>query len=317
MNLEDLSRLQNAFDQSRGIADLPYPKGEAAGDTLARLEYAVIGLMGEVGEIANLVKKARRERALGVDVSGQLSPALSGEVADVLSYLLKLASEAQIDFSHAYLAKMCRNAHRFHSKVGPSTITIAGPPGSGKTSVVSALAPLVGADRIYIERPENNPFLDRLDRPSTQFDASASQGWFLNAIAKFVGVSKGSPLVLDQDPTAIALVYGGLLHDRGELSRTGFEEHIGALLNLEIDAADQLNGRLVLLLDAPPAVLAWRCAQKPRTPLDKTFLGLVRERFISTFAGLPNVITINADRPLADVTNDVAVIATRILPGKL
>lgn len=314
MNLEDLSRIQSSFDQSRGIADLPYAKGQAMEDTLARLEYAVIGLIGEVGEIANLIKKARRGQALDVDESGHLTSELSAEVADVLSYLLKLAAQGDINPSQAYLEKMCRNAHRFHAKLRPATITIAGPPGSGKTTIATALSDIIGAESIYIERPSDNPFLDRLDVLSTQFDAGASQGWFLDTIASFVRKSVASAVVLDQDPTAIALVYGGLLHDRGYLSSTDYQQHLSALLSLEIDAAARLNGRVVLLLDAPPSQLALRCSQK-HTPLDETFLGMLRERFISTFADLPNVIRIDADRGVGEVMDEVTDIASRTLTG--
>lgn len=316
MTLEDITRLQRAFDKSRGIADLPFPEGEATGNALARLEYAVIGLMGEVGEIANLVKKARRGLARGLGDGRPLLPELSEEVADVLSYLLKIAAEAGIDPSGAYLAKMCRNAHRFiRANAVPAAISIAGPPGSGKTSVADALTHVIGNDRVYLERFEDNPFLDRLDRPSARFNASANQTWFLDSIARFVGLSEGPLLVLDQDPTAIALVYGALLHDRGDLPRASFDEHLRALLDLEINAADRLNGRLVLLLDAPAAVLAARCAQKSGVQLDEAFLGLVRERFTSTFADLPNVVTVDADRPLGEVTTDVTAIVRGVLSG--
>jgi thymidylate kinase/NTP pyrophosphatase (non-canonical NTP hydrolase) len=316
MKLEDLSRFQSAFDKSRGIADLPYAKGQAMDDALSRLEYGVIGLIGEVGEIANLIKKARRGQALGLGENKQLTSELSGEVADALSYLLKLAAEGGINPSKAYLEKMCRNAHRFHANSRPATITIAGPPGSGKTTVASSLSNVVGAESIYIERPANNPFLDRLDSLSTQFDAGASQGWFLKTIAKFVHESVAWPLVLDQDPTAIAVVYGGLLHDQGYLTSADYEQHLGALLTLEIDAAARLNGRVVLLLDAPPSQLASRCLQK-RTPLDEAFLGTLRERFLATFADLPNVVMIDTDRALAEVMDEVTDVASRVLASKL
>jgi deoxyadenosine/deoxycytidine kinase len=148
------------------------------------------------------------------------------------------------------------------SKAVPSAISIAGPPGVGKTSIARALGPLVGGGRVYLEHFEDNPFLDRLDRPSARFDASASQAWFLDSIARFIRVGEGPLLIFDQDPTAIALVYGALLNERGALPPARFEEHLGALLDLEINAADRLNGRLVVLLDASPSILAERCANK-------------------------------------------------------
>jgi thymidylate kinase/NTP pyrophosphatase (non-canonical NTP hydrolase) len=279
-------------------------------DTLSRLEYSAIGLMGEVGEIANLIKKARREQALGLEESRKLTSELPGEVADVLAYLLKLAGNGGIKPTQAYLEKMCHNAHRFYSKSRPATITIAGPPGSGKTTLASALSEVMGPECIYIERPSENPFLDRLDSLAPQFDAGASQGWFLDTIANFVHESTDSIVILDQDPTAIALVYGRLLYDQGFLSSTGYEQHLSALLSLEIDAAARLNGRVVLLLDAPPSQLALRCLQKSM-PLDESFVGTLRERFISTFANLPNVIRIDTDRAIEEVVNEVTEITSR------
>ena len=44
-------------------------------------------------------------------------------------------------------------------------IVVEGPIGSGKTSLAHVLAQHVGGEELF-ERPEENPFLERLDRKS-------------------------------------------------------------------------------------------------------------------------------------------------------
>lgn len=63
-----------------------------------------LGLSGEVGEVANVVKKLHRD--------GHAS-GLGAELADVLTYLLLLADEADVDIVAAYRAKVVVNEGRF------------------------------------------------------------------------------------------------------------------------------------------------------------------------------------------------------------
>jgi thymidylate kinase/NTP pyrophosphatase (non-canonical NTP hydrolase) len=312
MRIDELLRLQRCFDESRGIANLP-EADSGSGDRLGRLEYALIGLTGEVGEIANVIKKARRERAMGMTQSADIPVGLGEEIADVLSYLLKLADQAGVDPATAYLTKMARNAHRLWRRDGvASTITVSGPPGVGKTTVVTALAPHFASDGVYFEHFENNLFLRPIDGPSLDFDAAKSQLWFLNEMISFVTSSKRSRLLLDQDPTAIVLVYSQLLLDQGMLSKAEFDDQLATLLELEIDQSLKLAGRTVILLDASPATLAIRGDMKGGPALSKAFLESTRQRFLSFFAGLPNAVTVDADRPLEQVLTDVrASIASR------
>jgi thymidylate kinase/NTP pyrophosphatase (non-canonical NTP hydrolase) len=313
MTIEQLLRLQLAFDQSRGFTNLPHGDLASCDDPLPRLEYSLIGLTGEVGEIANIIKRARRNQAQGIFVDSAPLPDLREEVADVLSYLLKLAQQANIDLTRAYLVKMCRNAHRFRRGGNtPRAVAICGPPGVGKTTIVQELGSELPEGSAYLERFEENVLLDRIDDPSGGFDADGSQRWFLETMASFIDANE-RPILLDQDPTAIALVYSQMLFDRTLLSSKAFEAHLARLLELEVNRAETLAGRLVILLDAPPATLAQRCQEKVGPTLNSDLLSNLRERFMAIFSGLPNVVKVATDRPLESVVTDIRVIMKNVL----
>lgn len=66
-----------------------YPEnGEAS---TAAINYCILGLVGEAGEIANSFKKAIRDEN-GI-VTGEKAKALAAELGDVLWYAANLASE--------------------------------------------------------------------------------------------------------------------------------------------------------------------------------------------------------------------------------
>jgi NTP pyrophosphatase (non-canonical NTP hydrolase) len=71
-----------------------------------RVAYA-LGLVGEAGEVANVVKKVQRD---GDAYDGE---GLGPELADVLTYLLLLADEAGVDLVAEYRAKAAVNEARW------------------------------------------------------------------------------------------------------------------------------------------------------------------------------------------------------------
>lgn len=71
------------------------------------IAYA-LGLAGEVGEVANLVKKVARDGHAPVDGEG-----LGAELADCLTYLLLLADEAGVDIVQEYAHKRKVNEARW------------------------------------------------------------------------------------------------------------------------------------------------------------------------------------------------------------
>jgi NTP pyrophosphatase (non-canonical NTP hydrolase) len=79
----------------------------ARSDVPLFMHYA-LGLIGEAGEVANVVKKLNRD-----GYTADRYADLGAELADVLIYLLLLADEVDIDIVEAYRAKRQRNIERW------------------------------------------------------------------------------------------------------------------------------------------------------------------------------------------------------------
>jgi NTP pyrophosphatase (non-canonical NTP hydrolase) len=103
MNLEQLIRLQYEFDTNHGWN----PDKDVPAAVFQAVENDLIGIIGEIGEFANVVKKIRLETNLdpGCDIADQLksnSGKLSEELVDALIYLIRLAGHLNIDMEQAY-----------------------------------------------------------------------------------------------------------------------------------------------------------------------------------------------------------------------
>lgn len=311
MTLFELARLQRVFDLSRGFADLPFAQGMTIAEDaeiLGKLEFALIGLTSEVGEVAGILKRARRESAQSGHIDAEIHARLESESADVLAYIFKLVTVANIDLEAAYLSKTALNAHRFRwQRSGQShVLSLCGPPGSGKTSVARQLTTAdSGNFDVYVEQFDKNPFLGDIQDRDTAFDADQSQRWFLSKMDGFLGKCSDVNVVLDQDPTAIVAVYSALLRDQGRLTRDSMIDHLSRLVEMEARRATTLAGRRVVLLDAPAPVLAQRCMSKFGSLPDERFLDDLRSRFAAIFGQLPNVTILDAAQPLSDVVAQV------------
>lgn len=69
--------------------------------TWDQVTHMTLGLAGEAGEVANLVKKVNR----GSDHLSRMRPDLALELADVLTYTLNLAACLNIDLEEALATK--------------------------------------------------------------------------------------------------------------------------------------------------------------------------------------------------------------------
>jgi NTP pyrophosphatase (non-canonical NTP hydrolase) len=114
MNLADLVLLQNQFDAKHGWN----PDKGVPTAIFRAIQGDLIGILGEVGEFANIVKKVALET--DHDPASDLAALLkarhgdfSEELVDALIYLIRLASHLDIDMEQAYLDKLNVNEQRF------------------------------------------------------------------------------------------------------------------------------------------------------------------------------------------------------------
>ena len=82
-----------------------------------------LALVGEVGEVAELVQWLPADEAGGTAEGSRLRARLGDELADVLLYLVRLADVAGVDLAGAAAAKLTANERRFlpeaHRGVAP------------------------------------------------------------------------------------------------------------------------------------------------------------------------------------------------------
>ncbi|MGD8214471.1 hypothetical protein [Aestuariimicrobium sp. Y1814] len=107
MQLNEMVAMQREFDERRSTTfdwSRPYSSQD-----FGALVHNVLALAGEVGELANLVKKLDRGD-LSFDALMSNAP---GELADIFIYTLKIAYQGNIDLETAFLAKLSFNAQRF------------------------------------------------------------------------------------------------------------------------------------------------------------------------------------------------------------
>jgi deoxyadenosine/deoxycytidine kinase/NTP pyrophosphatase (non-canonical NTP hydrolase) len=291
--LRVLQQLQEAFDCDRGL------NFEQASSSELRM-FSGLALAGEVGELANALKKAQRADWLGDDPELHIQRAIA-ETGDVLAYLLKLATSLGVDLTEVYLNTMSDNCLRFRpraARVGGVLLTIAGPTGSGKTTIARALS----TDHpTLLEDVSNNPHLEALLTNNPKFNAYENQRWFLSRVEEFVGAAdSNTTTVLDQEPLAIVRAYARMFRDTKQLSNDDYNSLLIDLLQLESRLARWTGGRTVIFLDAPAKVLRERAALRgdPAVPTDEWFEN-VRRYFADLRSHVPS--------PTVIATNDLSI----------
>lgn len=114
MNLDQLIRLQHQFDAKHGWN----PDKEVPSAVLRAIQGDLIGILGEVGEFANIVKKLALEtdHDHDTDLADLLKlrrGELREELVDAFIYLMRLASHLDVDIEQGYLDKLKINEQRF------------------------------------------------------------------------------------------------------------------------------------------------------------------------------------------------------------
>jgi NTP pyrophosphatase (non-canonical NTP hydrolase) len=85
-----------------------YPK------RLSNLEYPTLGLTGEAGEVANIVKKIQRD--FGGEITEEIRAKLKDELGDVLWYISACADELNLTLAEIAEYNVEKLAKRHHGK---------------------------------------------------------------------------------------------------------------------------------------------------------------------------------------------------------
>ncbi|WP_192036641.1 MazG nucleotide pyrophosphohydrolase domain-containing protein [Halomonas sp. YLGW01] len=112
MELKDLIKKQIDLDIRHG-----FPVSfDSDMEAYAQLSKDLIGLIGEIGEFSNAIKKINikldRPNEYELDIhatKGQLGE----ELADTLIYIIRLAAILEVDLEQQLTEKMTRNEHRY------------------------------------------------------------------------------------------------------------------------------------------------------------------------------------------------------------
>ena len=107
MTLQELIELQQEFDGNHN-GNFKW-NIKVTDSNIEMLEFLLVSLTGEVGEVANIVKKIVRGDFKLVEKKQDIQE----ELADVFIYLLKLSYQLEIDLEKAYMEKMKKNRERF------------------------------------------------------------------------------------------------------------------------------------------------------------------------------------------------------------
>ncbi len=99
--IEDLTRRMRAFTEARDWGRFHDPKSLA------------FGLVGEVGELAELLQWLPAEEQMETVRQQPLRNRLGEEMAGVLLYLLRLTDVVGVDLAEATQAKLAANEERF------------------------------------------------------------------------------------------------------------------------------------------------------------------------------------------------------------
>ena len=112
MDLKELQKIQYNFDKNHEWT-LETKKTQ---ELIDWLRDDTIGLIGEIGEFSNLVKKATLLREKGDELQTFLhenKENLKEEIIDSFIYIVRIATHLGVDIEDQYLKKLGENEKRF------------------------------------------------------------------------------------------------------------------------------------------------------------------------------------------------------------
>ena len=114
MELKQLQDMQLALDEANGFSTKFVDKDQQ----YDQITKDLVGLMGEIGEFANVVKKINiklsRPDEYQLDIASS-QRALSEELADALIYIFRISAMLEVDLEAAVLSKIQTNTARYAS----------------------------------------------------------------------------------------------------------------------------------------------------------------------------------------------------------
>lgn len=114
MDIDEIKSLQESFDKKHGWVI----KTGNISEILSIISNDLIGLMGEIGEFANILKKITLAQdalgsAEGRKIFDELKEHLSEELIDAFIYILRIATHLKINIEDQYLMKLDINRRKF------------------------------------------------------------------------------------------------------------------------------------------------------------------------------------------------------------
>lgn len=110
MDISEIIKLQAQFDAAHGWK-IPSLKSKGF---IESLSDDVLGLIGEVGEFANIAKKIKLDlKTLEEDSADKYLSAMKEECVDMFIYFLRISAHIGIDIEKEYLKKLSINEKRF------------------------------------------------------------------------------------------------------------------------------------------------------------------------------------------------------------
>ncbi len=111
MELKEIQKMQKEFD----LQYFPnFWKFSNDKEFIERLKYCVVALTGELGELANLLKKIEREiMHIRQDIDKEKIEEIKEELIDVFIYTVIMANLLNVDLEQGYLAKNSKLKERF------------------------------------------------------------------------------------------------------------------------------------------------------------------------------------------------------------
>lgn len=175
-----------------------------------------------------------------------------------------------------------RSRPRNHTGQEPSYIVVEGPIGVGKTSLARRLATAL-AGELELERPEENPFLERFYQSRRQYALPVQLFFLFQRARQLARLSQGdmfhparvSDFMLDKDP-----LFARVTLDQDELR---LYEQVYAQLSLDVPRPD-----LVIYLQAPVEVIVERVRRRGidyERSIDRDYLHRVADAYTQYFHG--------------------------------